>query len=132
MAYKQYFVDKAFKLISAIFKAGHITVFILDSDVRNNETSNNVSQFNFSVKRFNKQLAIRSIKLLTKILHRTFLEDRNLVPRGLALFLRSKRESPLGPLSPLYFCSLAYELIHRRYSPIYQLGSKIKRAGYFM
>ena len=46
MAYKQYFVDKAFKLISAIFKAGHITVFILDSDVRNNETSNNVSQFN--------------------------------------------------------------------------------------
>ena len=48
MAYKQYFVDKAFKLISAIFKAGHITFFILDSDVRNNETSNNVSQFNFS------------------------------------------------------------------------------------
>ena len=34
--------------------------------------------------------------------------------------------------SPGHFCSLAYELTHRRCSCIYQLGSKIKRAGQFM
>ena len=34
--------------------------------------------------------------------------------------------------SPGHFCSLAYELTHRRCRCIYQLGSKIKRAGQFM